>query len=403
MIAASPRSPYNPDVGPGLSPPQVGIYDTTLRDGEQTVGVVFRREEKVRIARTLEAAGIRRIEAGMPVVSAEDFEAVREIVRDLRQAEVWAFCRCRREDVEAALRTEARYAIIEIPVSDFKFRAWGFQPDDVLRRIATELRFAGERGMYVAFFAVDSTRAAPEFLFRCFEVAVHEGGARELVLADTLGVLTPAGMETLVRTVRQRFTVPVMVHCHNDFGLAVACSLAGVRGGAGWVHVTVNGLGERSGNADLAEVVAALEVLYGVSTGVALDRLVELSEMVAEASGVPMVPYKAVVGRDLFRKESGATVAQLLAFPPSVESFPPELVGRRAEVVLGKKSGAASVRHWLGRLGMEATDDQVQQILTEVKGRAIEAKRLIPPEEFEAIARAVLDGGGDAEETRVPA
>ncbi len=400
MIAAG--SPYNPDVGPGVFPPEVGVYDTTLRDGEQAVGVVFRREEKVRIARMLEAVGIRRIEAGMPVVSAEDFEAVREIVRDLRRAEVWAFCRCRREDIEAALRTEARYAIIEIPVSDLKFRAWGFQPDDVLRRIATELRFASERGMYVAFFAVDATRAAPAFLSRSLEVAVHDGGAREVVLADTLGVLTPAGMEALVRTVCQQLPVPVMVHCHNDFGLAVACSLAGLRGGARWAHVTVNGLGERSGNADLAEVVTALEVLYGVSTGVALDRLVELSEMVAEASGISMVPYKAVVGRDLFRKESGATVAQLLTFPPSVESFPPELVGRRAEVVLGKKSGAASVRHCLGRLGMEATEDQVQQILTEVKARAIQAKRIIPPEEFEAIARTVIGGGRGPEGTRAP-
>lgn len=386
------RSPYNEEVSPQSPPAQVGIYDTTLRDGEQTVGVVFRKDEKLRIARALDEAGVPRIEAGMPVVSDEDFEAVREIVLAVRRAQVWAFCRCRRDDIDAALRTGARFAVCEIPVSALKFRAWGFQPDDVLRRIATELRYARQQGLYAAFFAVDATRADPEFLRRSLGVAVNEGGAREIVLADTLGVTTPEGMERLTRLVRQWVDASVMVHCHNDFGLAVACSLAGLRAGAQWVHVTVNGLGERSGNADLAEVVMTLELFYGVRTGIALDQLVRLSDMVAEMSGIRMPPFKAVVGRDLFRKESGATVAQLLSFPPSVESFPASLIGRQSEVVLGKKSGAASVRHRLSSLGLAATDEQVSLILREVKSRAQATKGLVSDAEFEEIVRSMFGG-----------
>ncbi|MGE5485900.1 MAG: LeuA family protein [Ignavibacteriales bacterium] len=371
-------------------PASVPIYDSTLRDGEQTIGVCFSPEERVRIAKELEAIGVKRIEAGMPVVSAEDKQAVSEVVKTIKKSQVWTLCRCTRKDVEASAEAGVKNVLCEIATSPFKMRAYGYTEEGVLGKIVDTLKYASSNGMYTAFFAVDATRADLKFLERAYKAAVLEGGAREVTLVDTLGVASPETIEYMAELIQGWVKVPLMVHCHNDFGMAVACSVAAVKAGASMVHVTVNGLGEKTGNADLAEVVFALEGLYGINTGINLNGLIHLSKMLEEITHVHMSPLKPVVGKTVFQRESGVTVAQLVAYPPSVEGYSPELIGAEREIMLSKKSGASSIEHFLAKNGLKASPEKVNEILAGVKSLGIKKRGLVTEQEFLDIAKAVL-------------
>jgi isopropylmalate/homocitrate/citramalate synthase len=358
----------------------VGLYDTTLRDGEQTVGVVLSPQEKLEIARALDDAGIDRIEAGFARVSAEDEEAIRLIADAGLRAEVWGFSRAVQADVEQLVGLGVRAAVVESPISDAKLAALGVSHDDMLGRIRKAVAFASGEGMTIAFFGVDGSRADPEFFRRAYEAAV-EAGAAEVAVVDTIGVATPEGAAYLVGQAVDWLDVPVHWHGHDDFGLATAAAVAAVQAGATWVHGTVNGMGERAGNASLLEVALALEALYGIPTRLDLAKARALAELVRERSGYELAPWTPLTGETLFTRESGAVASQFHD-PPAIEPYSSELVGAERRVVLGKKSGLDSIRLKAEELGLEIPEERQAELLAAVKALGATKKRLVTDAEF---------------------
>ena len=367
---------------------EVGFYDTTLRDGEQTVGVVLDPQQKLDLALALAAAGVERIEAGFPRVSEDDREAVRLIVASGLRAEVWGFARAVRADVEALVDLGVRASVVESPVSDLKLEALGVSREEMLGRIREAVAFAAGEGLTVAYFGVDGTRADPEFLRQAYETAVA-AGAEEVVLVDTLGVATPEAVAELVGGAREWLggDVPIHFHGHNDFGLATANAVAAVRAGARWIHGTVNGMGERAGNANLGEVALALRALYGIDTALDLEAMRQLSLETARLAGYALEPYKPLVGDNLFTRESGAVASQFHD-PPAIEPYSSELVGAERRIVLGKKSGLDSIRIKAEELGLEIPEARRAEVLARVKELGTRKRGLVEDDEF----RGLVDG-----------
>jgi isopropylmalate/homocitrate/citramalate synthase len=374
-----------PEIRGAFPRQMVRFYDTTLRDGEQTVGVVLSPQQKLEIARKLDELGVSRIEAGFPRVSAEDGEAIQLMQRAGLKAELWGFSRAVRADVEELVRLGLRASIIEAPTSAIKLRAYGMQPDDVLRRIGEAVSLARKNTIQVAFFAVDGTRTELEFLRRVY-LAALEAGASEIVVVDTIGACGPEAVEILVREVRGWVgpNVPLHFHGHNDFGMATACAVAAVRAGASWIQGTINGMGERAGNADIAEIALALRCLYDVPIALNLQKVREVSGVVARASGYTLDAWKPLVGENLFMRESGAVASQF-HIPEAIEPYSSELVKAERRIVLGKKSGLDSIDLKAKELGLTLPDDQRANILAAVKKRAIAKRGLLTDEEFRAI------------------
>jgi isopropylmalate/homocitrate/citramalate synthase len=361
----------------------VGLYDTTLRDGEQTVGVVLSPQDKLEIARALDEAGIDRIEAGFPRVSQEDAEAIRLIAGAGLRAEVWGFSRAVPADVEALVELGVRAAVIESPISDLKLEALGVSRETMLERIARAVSFATEHGITVAFFGVDSTRADLEFYRQAYTTAV-EAGATEVVAVDTIGVATPEAAAYLVGRTVEWVDVPVHWHGHNDFGLATAAAVAAVQAGATWIQGTVNGMGERAGNANLLEVALALDALYGIPTRLDLTKARALADLVQERSGYALEPWKPLTGANLFTRESGAVASQFHD-PPAIEPYSSELVGAGRGIVLGKKSGLDSIRLKAAELGLDVLEARYPELLAEVKRQGAAKRRLVSDDEFRAL------------------
>jgi isopropylmalate/homocitrate/citramalate synthase len=362
----------------------VGLYDTTLRDGEQAVGVSLDPEQKLEIARLLDGLGIDRIEAGFPRVSADDARAIRRIADAGLDAEIWGFSRAVPADVEALIELGLRHSVIEAPVSDLKLKAYGVERDTMLERIRRAVRFAAEHDIHVAYFGVDGTRADADFLKRAYTTAV-EAGAREVAVVDTLGVAAPEAAGYLVEQVRGWVDVPIHWHGHNDFGLATAAAVAAVNAGATWIHGTINGMGERAGNASLPEVALALAALYGVETNLRLDRAREVSQRVRELAGNGVEPWKPLVGETLFRRESGAVASQFHD-PPSIEPYAADLVAADRTLVLGKKSGLDSIRIKCAELGLDVLAEQHAELLARVKQLGAEKRGLVTDEELRQLA-----------------
>ncbi len=376
----------------------IGLYDTTLRDGEQTVGVVLSPKDKLEIARALADAGVDRIEAGFPRVSEDDAEAIRLIVEADLRAEIWGFSRAVPADVEALIELGVRAAVIESPISDLKLEALGVTREKMLERIALAVSFATRNGIVVAFFGVDSTRADPEFYRRAYSTAV-EAGATEVVAVDTIGVATPEAAAFLVARTAEWLDVPVHWHGHNDFGLATAAAAAAVQAGATWIHGTVNGMGERAGNANLLEVALALEALYGIGTRLDLTKARLLAELVQKRSGYALEPWKPLTGRNLFTRESGAVASQFHD-PPAIEPYAAEVVGAVRSIVLGKKSGLDSIRLKLEELGLEVPQERYSELLAEVKRLGVRKRRLVTDAEFrDLVSRDSLTCHSDVPQT----
>ena len=369
---------------------KIKIYDTTLRDGEQSIGVSLNAEDKLNIAKRLAQAGVDRIEAGFPASNEEDKIAIANIVSEVKGAEIWGFGRCNVNDVKLNVETGIKHIVCEILTSPEKMKAWNLTEDIVLQRIRDAISFAKKENLYTAFFAVDATRATPEFLKKAYETAVKECGADEIVLVDTLGVATPEAVGYLTRLVKSWVDVPVAIHCHNDFGLASACTLAALKEGADCAHVTVNGLGEKTGNADLAELAIALHGLYGIETNIELKELYPLSKYVEEITKIPVSPMRPVVGDKVFTRESGLVVAQMLSYPPSVEGYAPEAVGRKRDVALGKKSGKMSIEYGLKQLNITLPESSTDTLLKEVKQLSIAKKDVVTIDEFKAMAMKLM-------------
>jgi isopropylmalate/homocitrate/citramalate synthase len=363
---------------------RVGLYDTTLRDGEQTVGVVLSPEQKLEIARLLDGLGIERIEAGFPRVSDDDRRAVELIAGAELSAEVWGFSRAVPADLELLVEVGVRHSVIESPISDLKLEAIGVSREKMLDRIASAMRFAAEHGIHAAFFGVDSTRAEPDFYRQVYETAV-ESGAKEVAVVDTLGIASPEAVAELVGVTREYVDVPVHFHGHNDFGVATASAVAAVRAGATWIHGTINGMGERAGNADLGEIALALRGLYGVETGLRFDRIRDTAARVQELSGYALAPWKPLTGETLFRRESGAVASQFHD-PPSIEPYSSELVGAERAIVLGKKSGLDSIRIKVEELGLDVPEERWPELLAQVKELGARKGGLVTDDELRDLA-----------------
>ena len=369
----------------GAAPSPVRFYDTTLRDGEQTVGVVLTPQQKLELARALDDLGISRIEAGFPRVSPDDAEAFRLIARAGLRAEIWGFARAVKGDIEELARLGASATVIEIPCSPIKLRAYGISAGDSLLRVGEAVRLARQNSIRVAFFPVDGTRDDLEHL-RAVYLTALEAGADEVVVVDTIGACSPEAIEYLVTQVREWIgaAVPLHFHGHDDFGLATACAIAAVRAGANWIQATINGMGERAGNADIAEVAMALTCLYGVPVELRLEKIREVSARVRAASGYAMEPWKPVTGDTLFLRESGAVASQF-HMPEAIEPFSADLVNARRGIVLGKKSGVDSITIKARELGLEIPEGKGPAVLAAVKKRGIEKRGLLTDSEFREI------------------
>lgn len=363
----------------------VRFYDTTLRDGEQSVGVVLTPQQKLEIARGLDDLGIGRIEAGFPRVSADDAEAFGLITKAGLKAEIWGFGRALKADIDELLRLGAHATVIETPTSAIKLKAYGLSVDEAKRRASDAIAYARKNDVTVAFFTVDGTRTDLNIL-RDFYRCALDAGAQELVVVDTIGACGPEAVEFLVKQVREWVgeKIPLHFHGHNDFGMATACVVAAVRGGAEWIQGTINGMGERAGNADIGEVAMALTALYGVPAQLNLTKIREVSQTVRRLAGHAMEPWKPVVGENLFMRESGAVASQF-HIPEAIEPFSAALVGATRAIVLGKKSGIDSIAIKSKELGISLTTEEQQASLAAVKRAGTDKRGLVTDEEFRAI------------------
>ncbi len=370
---------------------EVRIADCTLRDGEQQAGVVFTASEKLAIARELDALGVYEIEAGTPAVSKDDRDALTSIVDAGLKAKVSALALARRGDIDEVKECGAWAVRLSLPIGYLQRENKLNLDDDAYLQKAIEVTtYAREQGLHVIFSPYDTTRCDLRFLQKVVEELSKRGTVDRIRLVDTVGCATPDTMKFLVREVKKATSVPLEVHCHNDFGLAVANTVAGAQGGAEYLSVTINGIGERSGNASLEETAIALLVLHGIDTGIDPAKLNAVSHMVEKASHVQLQPHKAVVGRNSFAHEAGTVVAGLIKQPFVAEAYAPDLVGQTRHIVLGKKSGAASIDLKLSQLGISVDEAQRNELLKRVKAEAIQTKAPVADARFKQIVSEVI-------------
>lgn len=375
------------------SPIQHPVYidDTTLRDGEQTAGVVFANEEKVHIARLLALLGVHQIEVGIPAMGGDEKEAIKAIVRLELPTSILAWNRAVVDDIRHSLDCGVDAVALSISASDIhiqhKLRSTRQQVLDAVKR-ATE--FAKSHNLYVSVNAEDASRADPEFLVE-FARTAREAGADRLRYCDTVGVLDPFETYKRVKFLVDEASIPIEMHTHNDFGMAVANALAGLKAGATYVNTTVNGLGERAGNASLEELVMALRYCEGVNLGLRTSLLRELSEYVALASGRPLPPSKPVVGSNLFIYESEGRASGVVRDPATYEIFLPGEVGLSRRFNVGKYSGPSVVAQKLREYGYHPTQEELQRLVPILRSRAIALKRSLfdreVVEEYRMLAR----------------
>ena len=368
----------------------VRFYDTTLRDGEQSTGICFSAQDKFEIACKLSELGVGRIESGFPRVSEEDTQAVKRILDANLKSEIWGFARCMQADIDAHLELGTRYLLCEITTSDMKMKAFGFTREKVKGNVVSAIKHAKANGIEkVNFFAVDSTRSDLGYLREMYMAAL-DAGADEVSVVDTIGVCAPETVEYLVREVKSWVgpSVPVHWHGHNDFGLATASAVAAVRGGADWIQGTINGMGERAGNADICEVALALQFLYHVPVEMDLSKAREVSEMVQNHGKYTVDSWKPVVGKYIFCRESGGVAAQF-HMPSAIEPYSAEILAASRSIALGKKSGLANIKIKLDELGLSAPAEKHGAILEKVKALGTSQKRLVTDQEFRDIVRQV--------------
>lgn len=392
-------SPWNfaEEVRAGLNfAEQIKIHDITLRDGEQQAGVVFTKDDKVRIAEALAGAGVHRIEAGMPAVSSADEAAIKEIVKRDLGPQIFAFSRCMVDDVKRAVDCGVSGVVMEIPSSEHIIEhAYQWPLEKAIDLSIESTAYAHERGLEVVFFPIDFTRADMNWVLDLITRVADEGHMDALGLVDTFGVTSPHAMQYFVRHVKARIDKRLETHFHMDFGMGIANTVMALAEGVEVMHTTVLGIGERAGNVPMEETVMGLLTMYGVDVDIDYSKLFDLAKLGEQLSGQAVPTNKPVVGNGLFNVESGiiASWMQNCGYEKATQLFPYrwEVVGQLpAEIVMGKGSGLDSVKMWLNQLEIEATDREAEQILMAVKEFSLNNKRLLTKDDFREIANRVI-------------
>lgn len=369
----------------------IEIFDTTLRDGEQTPGISFTTEQKRTIARQLDKLGVDIIEAGTPITSKEEKEVVQLICDEGLSAKICGLARILTQDIDACVDCGVDMIHIFVPSSEIQREHTTKMSEAQVKEQAYKMtRYVKERGFMCMFSAMDATRTRLEFLIDLYKTA-EEGGADILNVPDTVGISEPFAMYELVGEIYRAVKVPISIHCHNDFGLAVANSLAAVKAGASEVQVSVNGIGERAGNADLVETVMSLNAIYGLKTNIKTERLFEMAKLIERITGIPIPVTKPVVGDNAFSHESGihthGVIVRTDTFEPGIMT--PEMVGHRRRIVLGKHTGKHSVEKKLSEIGMSPSKEELEEILERIKELGASGKRVTDDDLF-SIAEVVM-------------
>jgi 2-isopropylmalate synthase len=379
---------------------KVRIFDTTLRDGEQSPGVALSPENKLNIAKKLDELGVDAIETGFPVISEGEQKAIKMITQANLSAELCGLARTNQQDIDAVVDCGLKYVHTFIATSDIHLQyKLHLSQDQVLEKAIESVEYAKSRGLQVEFSAEDATRTDRDFLKKIF-TAVTKAGADRIDIPDTVGYSTPQYIAEITKDAIEATKLPISVHCHNDFGLAVANAISGIQAGAQCAHVTINGIGERAGNASLEELVMALQCLkfdQSWETNIKTELLYETSKYVSKLAGMPVQPNKAIIGENAFGHESGIHTHGVLSNPLTYEPISPEIVGRNRWLRVGKHAGAHGVDAMLNEYGVQPDKNQLKKILEKVKAIGDQGKR-VTDVELLSIANEVM---GDSKLKRI--
>jgi isopropylmalate/homocitrate/citramalate synthase len=388
------KTNYFPEVTKDFTPPKkVRVHDVTLRDGEQQVGLVFTKDDKVRIAEGLAEAGVHRIEAGMPAVSKVDEAAIKEIVKRNLGPEIFCFCRCMVDDVKKSIDCGVTGVLVEIPGSQTAIEnayQWPVQKAIDLSVEAT--RYAKEHGLYTVFFTIDGSRAELDWYFKMIETVSTQGHMDALAVVDTFGVLSPHAAAYWTRLVKSKIDKPLEIHFHNVFGMATANTVMAVLAGGEVIHTTVTGIGDGAGNCPMEETVISLLTLYGIDVGINYKKLTPLAKMVREIAGTG--PNRPFVSDGAYQMEAGIPASWYKRlrdkFPTYQIPVRPEFIGHaKPEILMGKKSGADNIDFWTEDMNIVLTKEQKTEVLDRVKEKASDVRRLLTRDEFKEIVAKV--------------
>ena len=374
-------------------PEKISIFDTTLRDGEQAPGIALTVDEKIRIAQKLDELGVDTIEMGFPTVSEGERKAARRMVELGFKSNLCGLARVLKKDIDAVIDSDLSYAHLFIGTSplhrDYKLKK---SKIEVLNQAIEAVEYAKDHGLTVEFSAEDATRTELNYLIEFYK-GVENAGADIINVPDTVGILVPSTTRDLIRILRKKIHVPISLHFHNDFGLAVSNSIIGIEEGANQVHCTINGIGERAGNTSLEELVVSLKIAYGANIGIDTTKLYDTSNFIGSITGIKMPPTKPIVGENAFAHESGIHVDGILKNTSTYEPIPPELVGHKRRIALGKHTGHAGIKSKLEEFNIEVSPKQFENIYNQVKTLGDKGK-CITDEDLKSIAITELSTSG---------
>lgn len=374
---------------------KIKIHDVTLRDGEQQAGIVFNKDQKVAIAEKLAELGVHRIEAGMPVVSKQDEEAIKEIVKRNLGPEIFAFGRCMKDDVKRAVDCGVDGIIVEIPSSEHIIeKAYRWPLEKAIENSIEATQFAKENGLYTVFFPIDASRADINWFLDLIQRVATEGHMDALVLVDTLGGVNPHSVPYLVKKIKEKVNKPIELHFHDDFGLGAANTIFGLAAGADVAHTTITGIGERSGNTPFEDVVMALRTMYDVDLGIDTTKLYEVSRFMRDITGMEIRPNRPIVGDKLFSIESGIVTEWykncIEEDPTEVYPYKWDMVGQsEPKIYMGKKSGIPNLEIWLNKLDINVPAEKLKELLQKVKDKSLEKGENLSENEFIEIVNSL--------------